>query len=173
MSQIESYLKTKPALTRMVLGYLVKDNEVILGLRKEVSWGLGKNLICGIGGKIGDVPGLENESDSEAMARETLEEIGLAIKNFNRVGKVIFLFPNKPKWNQEVIIYLIKDWTGEPSEQEKIKPLVFKHNALPQEQMWDDNQYWVPQVLAGKKVEATILFAEDNKTVAEKQILFS
>ncbi|GIW62871.1 MAG: hypothetical protein KatS3mg090_0697 [Patescibacteria group bacterium] len=39
-------------VTLAVVGYLVKKDEVFLGIRKKVSLGLGKNLISGIGGKL-------------------------------------------------------------------------------------------------------------------------
>jgi 8-oxo-dGTP diphosphatase len=32
--------------------------------------------------------------------------------------------------------------------------------------MWDDAKYWLPSVLAGEHVTATITFAEDCATVA-------
>lgn len=167
MSNIESYLLYKPVLTKAVVGYFLKEDKVILGLRKQVSFGLGENLISGIGGKVGDSPEIIGESDEQAMMREAEEEIGVKIKKLHKVGEITFLFPNKAKWNQFVIAYIIKEWEGEPQETDVIKPLRFQLNELPFERMWADNQYWVPHVLSGKTINATFLYADDNKTVQE------
>ena len=170
MSEIKKYLETKPQLTREVVCFLIDKDKVILGLRKKVSWGLGANLITGIGGKVGDVKGLGNETDEEALTREVQEEVGVKITSYKKVGEITFLFPNKPKWNQFVLAYIINAWQGELKETEAIKPMSFQINDLPQSQMWDDNQYWVPLLLAGKKVRAVFLYGEDNRSVLEKSV---
>jgi hypothetical protein len=36
--------------------------------------------------------------------------------------------------------------------------------------MWDDARYWLPRVLAGQHVEATITFADDCATVARIEL---
>src|SRR5262252_4693813 len=104
------------ALTPMVASYFLKDNQVLLGLRKQTEWELGKNLIAGIGGKIGDIPGLENETPERALEREAQEEIGVLPTSYHNAGQVTFLFPNKPKWNQKVNLYIVDEWEGEPTE---------------------------------------------------------
>lgn len=168
---IENYLKTDPVLTRAVVGFLlIDDKQVILGLRKKVSFGLGANLISGIGGKVGDVEGLENETVDEALKREVREEVGLSITGYQKVAEITFLFPQKPKWNQFVVAYLVNKWHGELTETDVIKPVLFEQDQLPVDSMWDDNRYWVPLVLLGKQLKATFLYGPDNKTVLEKQI---
>jgi 8-oxo-dGTP diphosphatase len=151
----------------MVVGYIIKNGQVLLGLRKKVSWGLGENLVSGIGGKIGDIPGLENESNEEALIREFEEEIGVTPINFKHMGKVTFVFPNKSKWNQIVEIYTILEWLGEPTETEVIKPKWYDKDKLPLELMWDDNRLWVPQVINGEKINLEVIYSEDNKIVKE------
>jgi len=171
MNKIESYLETKPDLTRMVVGYLLTPNsDIILGLRKKVSLNFGQNLIAGIGGKVGDIEKFADETSEEAIQREIDEEISVKITKFHKVAEVTFLFPIKPKWNQFVIAYIIEDWEGEPHETDVIRPYKCKVNSLPTNRMWEDNRYWVPKVLKGKHIEATFLYGEDNSTVEEKII---
>jgi 8-oxo-dGTP diphosphatase len=170
MSKIQEYLKTKPALLRSVVSYPLKNDEVILGIRKQSSLGLGLNLIVGIGGKVGDIPGLENETYEEALVREVEEEIGLKIEKFEKVGEITFLFPYKPKWNMLTVAYIVTKWKGELTETESIKPETYPINNLPSAQMWEDNQYWVPLLLGGKKVKAVFMYGDDNKSVVEQQI---
>ncbi len=167
---IQSYLATDPKLTRAVVGFAVSEDEVVLGLRKKVSIGLGANLIAGIGGKVGDVAGLEDETDEEALVREFREEIGISISGFRKMGVIRFLYPAKPVWDQLVIAYTVDEWDGTPRETDVIKPQFFKIDDLPIDSMWPDNRYWVPRVLAGEQIEATFLYGEDNKTIAEWQV---
>lgn len=171
MQPIDEYLKTNLSLRKMVVCYLLSgDGKVLLGLRKQVSLGLGQNLIAGIGGKVGDLPGLENETAEEALKREVQEEIGVDVKSYSLVGQVTFLFPAKPKWNQIVDVFIITAWSGKPNETEAIKPIWYRIDDLPNDQMWDDSKYWLPRVLAGKRINDTFLYGEDNATVVDKQI---
>ena len=158
------------ALTPMVVGYCLRDGEVLLGLRKQTEWGLGKNLIAGIGGKVGDLPGLERETPDEALEREVREEIGVVPTSYRKVGQVTFLFPSKPKWNQLVDVYIIDEWNGEPVETEVIRPAWYDVRRLPFDQMWDDSRYYLPAVLSGHAVRATFVYGPDNRTVVEKHV---
>lgn len=139
-----------------------------LGVRKKVSSGLGENLIAGIGGKIGDSLEIQNEPPDDAMDRETNEEIGVIVVEKREMGRVRFIFSHKPpdsKWNQDVRVYFITKWQGEPSETESTKPEWFELGDLPWGRMWTDNQYWLPKVLSGQQVDAIFLFSDDNKIV--------
>ena len=170
MTQSFKCTETHPNLTRTVVCYLVKGNKVTGGLRKKVSLGLGKNLFSGIGGKVGDIPGLENETYEEALAREVKEEVGVKIKEYKQFGEVIFIFPFKEKWSQTVVAYIVTDWEGELVETESIKPVTYEIDKLPVSEMWDDSKYWVPLMLKGKKLNAKFIYSKDNKTVSEKEI---
>jgi ADP-ribose pyrophosphatase YjhB (NUDIX family) len=167
---MQDYIKTNPQLTPAVVCYLVKDGKITLGLRKRVSLGLGENLISGIGGKVGDVVGLENETFDEALFREVKEEVDVEITNYKKVAEIKFLFPNKTKWNQYVIAYLVYDWIGTPKETESIKPLTYNFNDIPFNQMWADNQDWLPLVLDNKEIVATFMYNDTNDKIIEKEI---
>ena len=165
MNKIKAHLASGINFTPAVVCYLIKGDKVILGFRKRVSLGLGENLISGIGGKVGDKEELANETLEEALRREVLEEIGVSITSFRKMGRLRFIHPHKPKWNQDVIAYVIDSWDGEPQETDDINPMEFEIANLPTDRMWDDNQYWVPQILAGQQVEAIFLFDETNKVI--------
>jgi len=167
MTEIDRYLETEPTLTRAVVCFLELEDKVLLGLRKKVSFGLGENLIAGIGGKVGDKPENKNETNREGLIREVKEEIGVKIKEFKDMGRVRFLFPNKPKWDQDVKVYLVSKWEGEPQKTEEIVPQWYKKDQLPKKQMWDDNLLWVPKVLKGERVNATFIYDENNQKVIE------
>ena len=167
MKQLKSYLKSEIFFSPAVVCYLKKGNHVLLGLRKKVSLGLGENLIAGIGGKVGDSPGFEDETHEEALIREVHEEIEIQVLKYRRMGRVRFLFPHKPQWNQDVQVYVVNEWKGEPQETDVIKPIWVEVGDLPISQMWDDNTYWVPKVLLGEYVDAIFLYADDNKVIEQ------
>jgi len=163
MIEISKFLESDAEFTPAVVGFLVKDNQVCLGLRKKVSFGLGENLISGIGGKIGDSPEIKDETPPQALVREFLEEVEVTPESFEDLGQVQFIFPHKPKWNQIVRVYRISSWLGELKETEVIKPMWFEENQLPKDRMWDDNSYWLPRILKGERVNMIFLFNKNNK----------
>ncbi|HSB01632.1 MAG TPA: NUDIX domain-containing protein [Anaerolineales bacterium] len=165
MKAIDKFL-TSVTFTPAVVGYLREGDRVGLGIRKKVSSGLGENLVAGIGGKVGDSLEIQNETPDAAMDREASEEIGVKVLEKQEMGRVRFIFSHKPPdspWNQDVTIYSITSWEGTPSETDSMKPMWFDRNELPWERMWKDNEYWLPKVLSGERVDAVFLFSDDNK----------
>lgn len=159
---IEQYLEQEVQFTPSVIGYLVKEGKVLLGLRKKVSLGLGEYLIAGIGGKLE-----EGETNENAFDREVKEEIGVQIVTKREMGQVKFIHINKPNWYQNVTIYVSDEWKGEPNETEPIKPIWFSKTELPIDRMWEDNNYWLPDVLNGKRVNGIFLY-DQGKIVEHK-----
>ncbi len=143
------------------LAFLIKNNEVLLAMKKR---GFGEGRWNGSGGKVHG-----GETVEEAAKREVKEEIGVSIKNLNKAATLNFYFAKKPEWNQQVIVYSVEDWNGEPAESEEMKPRWFKINEIPYNQMWSGDSYWIPQVLSGKKVEADFLF-DDNQQMIDKNV---
>lgn len=160
MQTIQSILKTRPKFPQAVVGFIVKENRVLLGFRKKVSNNLGLNLTAGIGGKLES-----GETNEEALVREFQEEIEVIPQKYQDLGRVRFLFGNSPTWNQDVRVFVIYEWNGEPQETEVIKPLWFQKNKLPFEQMWEDNALWVPNILDGEKIDAVYLYNDKNQVI--------
>lgn len=165
MSEIQNRLKQGIAFVPAVVCYFKKGDKVLFGLRNKVSLGLGENLISGIGGKVGDHTEFQNETPEEALIREVQEEIGVTITSFKRMGRVRFIYPDKPKWQQDVQAYIVEEWNGDPQETDAMQPLWFDIANLPKSIMWNDNAYWVPKVLAGEQVDVIFLLGNDNKVI--------
>jgi len=138
--------------------------EVLLGLNKT---GFGAGKVAGFGGRI--EPG---ESVDAAAVRELEEETGIkvTIEDLSPSGRLTFLFPDQPGWSQDVHVFLVNQWHGEPEESSEMQPAWYKVDQIPFECMWDDARYWLPLVLQGKRIEARFVYNADNKTVGEVKI---
>lgn len=153
-----------PHLRQATLVFLVRDNEVLLAMKKR---GFGKGKWNGAGGKQ-----TEDESIEETAKRELVEEVGVEAKDVDKVGTIDFYFDNKPEWSQRVIVFIVTEWKGEPIESEEMAPKWFKFDEVPYEQMWDDDIDWLPKVLDGKHIEGGYLFDETQKLIEKKIDVF-
>ena len=131
----------------------------MLAMKKR---GFGAGKWNGVGGKI-----TEGEDIKDATIREANEEIGVTINaaDLKNHGSIKFSFENNPDWNQEVHIFITEKWEGEPAESEEMKPQWYLHSDLPFSEMWLDDPYWLPKVLAGKKVEGEFFFNNNGSEI--------
>lgn len=141
---------------------LIRENqdkeELLLAMKKR---GFGTGKWNGVGGKIDFQKGDKNMVDT--AIRETEEEIGTKIKELEKVAVLNFTFPYNQDWNQFVHVFLAKNWEGEPVESEEMVPKWFKVNEIPYDEMWDDDKFWLPHILNGKKLKAEFIFKEGEK----------
>lgn len=142
-------------MIQATLCILIKDKEILLAMKKR---GFGQGKWNGVGGKLDFEKGDKNIIDT--AVRETKEEIGVEIKNPEKVAVLNFYFPYKKEWNQDVHIFLIKEWQGEPSESEEMSPKWFRIDKVPFAEMWDDDKFWLPHILGGRKMKANFVFKE-------------
>ena len=133
--------------------------QVLLGWKKV---GFGAGRYNGFGGKVE-----AGEQVVAAALRELHEEAGLIAspQDLRQVAHLTFIFPARPEWNQIVHTFLLTTWRGEPRESREMRPSWFSADALPLGQMWQDDAYWLPRVLAGERLRAHFTFADDNETV--------
>jgi hypothetical protein len=61
-----------------------------------------------------------------------------------------------------VHVFLTTVFTGSPVETEEMRPEWFSVDAIPYDQMWADDKFWLPAVLAGKNVAGTFWFADQH-----------
>ncbi len=131
-----------------------QDGKKILLAIKKRGFGIGK--WNGVGGKIDHDKGDKNIIDT--AIRETKEEIGVKIKNPEKVAILNFYFPYKKEWDQNVHVFFVKNWEGEPIESEEMRPKWFNVDKIPYREMWDDDKFWLKDVLDGKKLKADFVF---------------
>ncbi len=140
-------------LRQASLCLLLRGDEVLLARKKR---GFGVDKWNGVGGK--PEPG---EMIDATAIRETEEEIGVTPHDLRRVATLDFFFPAEPAfagWDQQVCVYLIERWDGEPVESEEVAPRWFARDAIPFAEMWADDPFWLPLVLRGISVRGHFLY---------------
>jgi len=139
------------------LCFCIRDDSVLLAMKKR---GFGAGKWNGYGGKVS-----EKESPRTAAARELKEESHLSVAEtaLEQVALVRFYFDSSQLF--ECHVFLARDWEGEPSESEEMKPRWFSISQLPFAEMWVADSKWIHLILAGKKLEAEVNFNTDGSEV--------
>ena len=134
---------------------LIRKNGKILLARKRRGFGEGK--FNGVGGKREP-----NETIDETMLRETKEEIGVTPKNWQKIAYIEY--DEVMKGERSLVcmsLYTATDFDGTPEETEEMSPAWFDENNLPFGEMFGDDPYWFPYLLAGQKFKAKFVFDDD------------
>ena len=157
--------KTASPLRQVTLCFLVKEDNVLLAMKKR---GFGVGRWNGAGGKP-----QEGESLEQAAFREVEEEIGVKILFTKKVCIFDFFFPKAPEdknWNQQVHVFLVDKWEGEPVESDEMKPQWFKKTELPFNEMWADDYLWLPKVLLESKLMRGKFVFDENQQMSEYKV---
>jgi len=136
---------------RATLLFIVKDGKILLIRKKR---GLGAGKINGPGGRL--EPG---EMPVEAAVRETQEELGIDALFPVLRGELSFQFVDG--YSLFCSVFLAPDYRGEPIETEEAIPLWTALDAIPYDEMWADDQHWLPGVLAGRQFRGYFTFDGD------------
>lgn len=144
-----------PVISSMKVTTLVlpiAGQKVLLGLKKR---GFGEGRWNGFGGKV-----RVDESITGAAMRELHEESGLETDTLAEVATLRFEFDTGLKIITHV--FVTEEFAGTEQETEEMKPQWYHFDSIPYDEMWSDDRFWLPDVLAGKKLDA--LFYFDNPT---------
>ncbi len=152
-------------LKNTTLVFLIKKShgqitDICLAMKKR---GFGINRWNGVGGKVE-----QKETIEEAAKRETKEEVGVDIKNLNKVAELAFYFPNNPLWDNLAHVYFSENWRGNPIETEEMNPKWFAVSEMPFSNMWPDDEFWVPEVIKGNLLKAIFRFGEGDVILDKK-----
>ncbi len=136
---------------RANLCFIVKDGRVLLIRKKR---GLGAGKINGPGGKV--EPG---ETALESAIRETQEEIGVTPREIEERGVLHFQFIDG--YSLQCVVFVARDFDGEPIETVEAAPLWFDLDAIPFDEMWADDRHWLPRTLRGGSFDGWFVFDGD------------
>jgi len=134
------------------LVFVIKDGHVLLIRKKR---GLGAGKINGPGGRV--EPG---ESAEQCALREVAEELCVRPLRISWRGEHRFQFVDG--YAIHVQVFVAPDLEGEPRETAEARPLWTPLDAIPYDEMWEDDRLWLPQVIAGGVVRGRFLFDGDS-----------
>lgn len=143
----------------LTLLFLRRDSDVLLAMKLR---GFGAGRWNGVGGKVE-----YGESVEEALVREAREEISVTPTRFEKVADLLFdeYFKGEPTL-MYVHVYVADKWEGEPAASEEMSPKWFDIADVPYDDMWPDDPYWLPKVLAGEKVKAEFILDENDSVTS-------
>ena len=130
------------------LMFVVQDDQVLL---IEKLRGIGMGKISGPGGKID--PG---ETPEHCVVRECQEELHITPLNPVKMGELWFAMSDMPDIHCHV--FIATEFDGVPTETEEAIPVWTKIDEIPYDRMWEDDQHWLPQMLAGRKFLGKFVF---------------
>ena len=133
------------------LVFVVKDGRILLIRKKR---GLGAGKINAPGGRL--APG---ETPLEAAVREVQEELCITPVELTYSGENLFQFVDG--YSIHVHVFKAGDYEGEPTETDEASPIWSNLDAIPYEEMWEDDKLWVPLVLDGTRFYGRYLFDDD------------
>ncbi len=149
-------------MKQMTLLYLQSNDKILLAMKKR---GFGQGRWNGVGGKVET-----NESLEQAVVRECQEEIGVTPLSYEKVAVMDYEEIHEGERKVlEVNVYLCLAWNNEPQETEEMRPVWFLESDIPYQSMWPADKYWLPLILAGKKLRGQFTL-DDHDHVAEKTL---
>ena len=140
----------------------VRSGDEVLLIRKKRGLGAGK--INGPGGKLD-----AGETALQCAVREVQEELCITPLNLVPHGELKFQFLDD--YAIHVHVFVASAYEGTPTETDEALPLWFKMRAIPYDEMWADDEIWLPRVLAGAIVSGSFVF--DGDRMLEHQVEYS
>jgi len=143
---------------------IVKDNRILLLKKSKGLFGEGRWSYPG--GKI-----LPNEEPKLAAIREVLEETRLVVKSPAEVGLMYFYSKSQrlsPVWT--VHTFLARQFDGVPIGGREGQLKWFNVDALPFDEMWEDDQYWYRLALDGTRFDGWFYFSGNFEKLIDHRI---
>lgn len=144
---------------KATLTHIIDDSKVLhrLLLQRKTAGKFGEGKWNGPGGKLrlGEIP-------YDGAKREVYEETGLNVSNLKLHGilKHYFGEVSGPDW--VVYIFSTRDFKGKLCEGEEGALRWFQIDEIPYDEMWQDDEHWVPLLLEGKRFNGEFFFNQDG-----------
>ena len=136
----------------------------MLLIRKKRGFGMGK--INGPGGKLD--PG---ETELDCAVRETQEELHVHALSPVKRGELWFHFTDGMAMH--VAVFMATSYEGIASETEEAEPLWTPIEEIPFERMWQDDRYWLHQMLTTADHEQFLgRFLFDGDTMLTHEVVW-
>jgi 8-oxo-dGTP diphosphatase len=132
--------------------FVIKQGQILLIRKKR---GLGAGKVNGPGGHIE-----AGETPMACAIRETQEELMIDPVNVKARGELFFHAEDMPRIHG--YIFTATDYVGTPTETPEAIPLWFPVDAIPFDEMWDDDRLWLPAVIQGNTIQGRFTFVEEH-----------
>ena len=139
------------AVDPATLVFVVKDGRILLIRKKR---GLGAGKVNGPGGRLE-----AGETPLDAAVREVQEELRVTPVGLTKRGELRFQFVDG--YSIHVHVFQAEDCEGTPEETDEAIPLWTDVDAIPYDEMWADDQIWLPWMLQGKSFDGRFIFDDD------------
>lgn len=143
------------------LTFLQRDREICLAMKKR---GFGEGNWNGYGGKIE-----KGETVEGAAVREIFEESGVTVREESLEKSTINEFFFVDGAHLLVHVFFVRTWKGDPVETEEMRPAWFLFSEIPYDEMWEDDQYWLPRALLGERQKGKCWFDESGKHIKKME----
>ena len=140
------------AVDPATLVFVIKGRRILLIRKKR---GLGAGKVNGPGGRLE-----AGESFEACAVREVREELGVTPLHLVQLGRHAFQFVDG--YSTFVHVFRAGDFHGTPVETDEAEPLWFELDAIPFDQMWEDDRYWLPLVIKGRRFAGRWIFDGDR-----------
>lgn len=137
----------------------MREGKILL-IRKKRGFGAGK--INGPGGKVDS-----GEMPLQSAIREAFEELGVTPRGVEQCGELHFQF--RDGYSLHCTVFLAHDFEGELRETDEATPLWTPLDAIPYEEMWEDDRYWLPLLIRG--AHFTGFFEFDGERLLTRKIV--
>ena len=144
----DSWTATDPA----TLVFVFEKDKVLLINKKT---GLGKGKVNGPGGKVE-----KGETPESCAVRECQEELSITVSDLQYCGQHKFQFVDG--YSIHVWVYKTERYEGVPTESIEAKPLWVDVDKIPYEQMWEDDEIWIPMMLRNERFLGRWIFDGDK-----------
>ncbi len=145
------------------LCHVIRHKRALLIRKSKELFGGGK--WNGLGGKI-----RPNESPEQACVREVFEESGLKVSQLRYHGLLKFWFGDRNELDWVVHVFSTNSFEGEPKESIEGILLWRELDKIPYDEMWEDDQHWLPFLLDGKSFNGEFYFNEDGTKLLDHKI---
>jgi 8-oxo-dGTP diphosphatase len=139
--------------------FIVREGKILL-IRKKRGFGAGK--INGPGGKVDS-----DETPLQSALRETFEELRITPLDTDQRGELHFQF--RDGYSLHCVVFLAHDFEGQPRETDEATPLWTPLDAIPYDEMWADDRYWLPLLIRGARF--TGFFEFDGEQLLSHEII--
>ena len=139
------------AVHRATLLFVIQGDDILL-IRKKT--GLGEGKINGPGGKVD--PG---ETAEACAIRECQEELHITPIGPELCGRHLFQFIDG--YSIDVSVFKTDRYEGTPTETVEAEPIWFKLKDIPYQEMWADDELWLPLLLANEPFVGWYVFDDD------------